>query len=799
MNEKYDVYTKTSKKFRIAAVGLTLLGGLGLSLFAFHPTAVLKAQQAPQTQREESLPKETEYGVPMPLKVPPAELKVGPLLTEGSFLTICFDIDRIDPEQIKDDIGKALGIDVRKFLDIRDDRSAVVINLPSRILDSTLSKLKKEGVNEMYCLGNTDYFPMVMPGEINLLPTAFVIPAANLSETQQKNLDTIFAEIEEIGVSSEVVFFPIRFIRNGFFIAIPGVDGNKSDKSPKSANAAQRQAIRDIFGQMKPFPRSEIVGGNYALSHYPIRVIFSRANEHYMKSLAFAFSEVGNPLFPQNDLETKYDGAMTGSDPFADDDNPRPSLKARISNELSDGLLFTCVGIDPAKPSLQWVVYTQDGKKSFETYTEFFNLIGDWSFRNAPNQFTMIFGKRKIYDGFLAFFMPQPAPEDPTNILSLKLDKEYVETNQSKIEPFLKLAAEEIAIGRQRNVDLNNLKAISLAFHNYHDSYRSLPCSSTSTETGKPLQSWRVALLPFLEENELYEKIRRDEPWDSEYNKQFHDKMPKFYASPYLTEDEIQKGLTNYVVIVGNLKSFQPAGGGMGMSASSMGGSISGSGMVMDVSGGMSGITPFGAIFPGPNASIDFSQITDGTSNTILLAERSKPVCWMDPTGDVPIGIAAKGINVDPEGLGSKAVYHEQAGINVAFMDARVQFIPKTISAELWLALLTRNGGESNDTGHTLVEMADVKGTVTLDGTPVDQAMVCFTPKDGVSFKVFTDAEGSFKFKTPYLGDYQVGIQKIDNNGVMLMPSKYANPKTSGLQFIIKSGRNNVDFALTGK
>jgi len=68
-------------------------------------------------------------------------------------------------------------------------------------------------------------------------------------------------------------------------------------------------------------------------------------------------------------------------------------------------------------------------------------------------------------------------------------------------------------------------KGILLAFHNYSDTHGALPPLYTVDDEGKPLHSWRVLILPFLEQQDLYNQIRLDEPWDSEYNKQFHDRM----------------------------------------------------------------------------------------------------------------------------------------------------------------------------------------------------------------------------------------------------------------------------------
>ena len=66
----------------------------------------------------------------------------------------------------------------------------------------------------------------------------------------------------------------------------------------------------------------------------------------------------------------------------------------------------------------------------------------------------------------------------------------------------------------QQTYCLNNMKQIALAMHNYHDVYRAFPAPANYDGDGKPLLSWRVHILPFVEQNELYKKFKLDEPWD---------------------------------------------------------------------------------------------------------------------------------------------------------------------------------------------------------------------------------------------------------------------------------------------
>jgi RNA polymerase sigma factor (sigma-70 family) len=75
------------------------------------------------------------------------------------------------------------------------------------------------------------------------------------------------------------------------------------------------------------------------------------------------------------------------------------------------------------------------------------------------------------------------------------------------------------------------LHRLVMAMHDYIDEHKHFPPPATIDPAGKPLLSWRVALLPYLGEKELYEQFRQDEPWDSVHNHKLMAKMPKIYAT----------------------------------------------------------------------------------------------------------------------------------------------------------------------------------------------------------------------------------------------------------------------------
>ncbi len=84
----------------------------------------------------------------------------------------------------------------------------------------------------------------------------------------------------------------------------------------------------------------------------------------------------------------------------------------------------------------------------------------------------------------------------------------------------------------KRAQSMNNLKQLGLAMHNYHSVNQTFP-PAIHAKDGKPLLSWRVFMLPFVEQQRLYERFHLDEPWDSLHNKQLIAEMPDVFRSPF--------------------------------------------------------------------------------------------------------------------------------------------------------------------------------------------------------------------------------------------------------------------------
>ncbi len=97
---------------------------------------------------------------------------------------------------------------------------------------------------------------------------------------------------------------------------------------------------------------------------------------------------------------------------------------------------------------------------------------------------------------------------------------------------------------------LNGLRRIGLAMDGFHDVNDCFPARASHDKDGKPLLSWRVHLLPYLEGQELYDKFRLDEPWDSPHNRALIAAMPAVY------DTGSGQGKTCFQVVVGDETMF---------------------------------------------------------------------------------------------------------------------------------------------------------------------------------------------------------------------------------------------------
>jgi hypothetical protein len=205
-------------------------------------------------------------------------------------------------------------------------------------------------------------------------------------------------------------------------------------------------------------------------------------------------------------------------------------------------------------------------------------------------------------------------------------------------------APDPVAEANARRQSANNLKQLALGMINYADANGgTLPPAAVVGKDGKPLYSWRVVLLPYIEQEALYKQFKLDEPWDSEHNKPLAGIIPKTFLHPLAKAGE---GETFYQVFTGKDASF-PAGKKMRFPAS----------------------------------------FTDGTSNTLMIAEAATAVPWTKPVD----------LEYDAKKPLPKLGGHFANGFNVALWDGSVQFFKNNFDEKEMQKAITPAGGEVMD------------------------------------------------------------------------------------------------------
>ncbi|MBI1248590.1 DUF1559 domain-containing protein [bacterium] len=98
---------------------------------------------------------------------------------------------------------------------------------------------------------------------------------------------------------------------------------------------------------------------------------------------------------------------------------------------------------------------------------------------------------------------------------------------------------------------LCHMKQLVLAIHYYQDDHGVFPAAYTRDADGKPRHSWRVAILPYVDEQQLYDQYDFNQPWDSPHNLKVARQMPEVFASPLSSYRQVNQGLTTYVALAG--------------------------------------------------------------------------------------------------------------------------------------------------------------------------------------------------------------------------------------------------------
>lgn len=322
--------------------------------------------------------------------------------------------------------------------------------------------------------------------------------------------------------------------------------------------------------------------------------------------------------------------------------------------DLANGVQWAAVGVNaPPKLSIKLTIQSKDAQSAAAI-----QRVAERGLALAKNEKELIENIPNL-DELVRLLTPE-VKEDRV-VLDLSEDTRGPQAVVAVLTP----AVQKMRMAAGRMQSANNLKQIALALHNYHDTHRRLPPQAIRGKDGKALLSWRVAILPFIEGNDLYKKFRLDEPWDSEHNKALIDKMPAVFASPSLMAGQQAKGMTNYLVPL----TRPPAKVAIAPPDDPTKPVVNGKDeMVFDLPQGT-----------------QFMRILDGTSNTIMVLEvnRDFAVAWTKPDDLV----------IDPADPAKALRGQPNDGFNSAFCDGSVHFIKASIEPKTLLHLLQMNDG----------------------------------------------------------------------------------------------------------
>lgn len=199
----------------------------------------------------------------------------------------------------------------------------------------------------------------------------------------------------------------------------------------------------------------------------------------------------------------------------------------------------------------------------------------------------------------------------------------------------------------------NNLKQLALALHLYESVHKTLPSAFTTDADGKPLHSWRALILPYVEQQALFDSIDFSKPWNDPANAGAYKKLPEVFQCPSVRD--LEPGFTTYLAVVGEDCSLHPT------------------------------------------RPRQLQEFKDGQSNTLMLVDvtRNMAVHWMSPTDADETMVLELGKHQEDR-TNREARLHHLGKFNAARCDRSVQIIDGSYDENSRRALITI-AGDDND------------------------------------------------------------------------------------------------------
>lgn len=244
--------------------------------------------------------------------------------------------------------------------------------------------------------------------------------------------------------------------------------------------------------------------------------------------------------------------------------------------------------------------------------------------------------------------------------INVKVDQSQLilVSDNERLNEITKLIGKSLSANYADVLNASQLRNFVIAMHNFHNDYNRLPNQAICDKDGKPLLSWRVAMLPYLEHDHLYKQFKLDEPWDSEHNKKLIEKMPKCYSHPFAKN--VPANHTLYQVFYSK-----------------------------------QGAKPTAAIMETGKITLGMLTQQDGTSNTFIVTDAAtEAVPWTKPTDLLYDGTVVNLPKMtSPRGDG---------WAHVCFGDASVRRFKPGGNPKLLWQLIGRNDGANEDVSEIL-------------------------------------------------------------------------------------------------
>lgn len=379
--------------------------------------------------------------------------------------------------------------------------------------------------------------------------SALNLPGPNASQQLSSGIDELLGIVGATGASRAYIMVPAEAIFSGSICVILPTE-----------TPSKRDGFLKLYGDKMRMPT------NYALLAQEKRIVICpKSMENRFKGHA---QLADNPMLKS--VPQGYPHWLTIAIP----ENLRQALATTFPDRLPEDM-----GIDfspktfakevkgialgwalPPKPKMELIVQTDGSEEATRAKAQIENALAGV---------------------FASFSKTAKMTASDEGQLKLTADSKSVNALLNDVGKMMQPAG--LAMNR-----LSGLKNIVLAMHNYHDQNGRFPAKAIFARDGRPLLSWRVTLLPLIEQEELYNQFKLDEPWDSPHNRQLLSKMPEIFKSGTALDE---KGLTRYRLPV--------------------------------IRGG---------IWEGTQAR-SFRQVTDGTSNTVIaaIAPADKAIEWTRP------------------------------------------------------------------------------------------------------------------------------------------------------------------------